>query len=221
MSATALPVGAPSPLQVLGERQRALLQCLQRHREGRSADEIAGDLGITPTAVRQHLAALERDGYVRRGESRRTGGRPGFVYRLSPEGSELFPRKYSWFSGLLLGSLQAQQGSEGLAEYLRTMAKNLAASVTAAQQGAGSPERIDTLASLMNDLGYDAEIVDQADGEVEVRAHNCVYHHLAEEYPALCAFDVELIGGISGKHVDHVECMVRGGQSCRFRLSSR
>jgi DeoR family suf operon transcriptional repressor len=221
MSEAALPVAARSPLQALGERQRALLQCLQRHKDGRSADELAADLGITPTAVRQHLAALERDGYLHRGESRRTGGRPGFVYRLSPGGRELFPRKYSWFSGLLLGSLESQQGSEGLADYLRGMARNLANSVTAAQPALGATERVALLGGLMNELGYDAEVGPRSGEEVEVRAHNCIYHDLAAEYPALCAFDVELIGSISGQHVEHVECMVRGGQSCRFRLTSR
>ena len=208
-----------SALRVLGERQQDLLQLLQRHKEGCTADEIAEQLGITRTAVRQHLAALERDRYVTRGAPRRTAGRPGFVYELTRDGRELFPRSYSWFSSLLLESLQQQNGEDGLVEYLRKMASNLAARAAAAS-GQTPDRRIGTLATLMNELGYDADAATDDNGDTEVRAYNCVYHHLAEEYPALCAFDVELIRGISGRDVEHVECMVRGGRCCRFRLIS-
>lgn len=208
-----------SALRVLGERQQDLLQLLQRHKEGRTADEIAEDLGITRTAVRQHLAALERDRYVARGAPRRTAGRPGFVYELTREGRELFPRRYSWFSSLLLEALQQQHGKDGLVEYLRNLASTLAARAAAAS-GQRPDQRVRTLATLMNELGYDAEAGKDGERGIEIRAYNCVYHHLAEEYPALCAFDVELIRGISGRDVEHVECMVRGGRCCRFRLIS-
>jgi len=215
---SAQTLASQSAIDVLGSRQQELLRLLNRHKDGRTADEIAEELHITRTAVRQHLAALERDRYVTRGESRKTAGRPGFVYQLTAQGGELFPRRYSWFSALLLESLQQHQGSERLEEYLRNMAANLVAragdaSVQSVEQ------RLGTLGELMNDLGYDARTIVDRNG-AEVRAYNCIYHHLAEEFPALCAFDVELIRGISGQDVEHVECMVRGGSCCRFRLKS-
>jgi DeoR family suf operon transcriptional repressor len=206
-------------LNVLGSSQRELLQVLQRNKEGRTVDEIAEDIELSPTAVRQHLAALERHGYVERAEPRKTAGRPGFVFALSPAGSELFPRKYSWFTGLVLASLAREQGTEGLGRYLRGMASALAESLRA-EPGNPAPQlRLTALAETMNQLGYDAQLVEEREGEAEIRAYNCVYHHLAQDYPQVCEFDLEFMSQVSGRRVDHVECMVRGGQCCRFRLT--
>src|SRR5688500_6548174 len=79
-----------SMLNALGSSQRELMHVLQRKKDGRTVEEIAGDIELSPTVVRQHLAALERRGYVQRVESRKTAGRPGFVFALSPAGNELF-----------------------------------------------------------------------------------------------------------------------------------
>ena len=205
-------------LNALGASQRELLQVLQRNKEGRTVEEIAGDIELSPTVVRQHLAALQRRGYVKQVEPRRTAGRPGFVFALSPAGSELFPRQYSWFTALVLGSLKHQQGAEGLGQYLRGMAQALAQSL-AAERGNPEPHlRLTALAETMNQLGYDAELTQDDANGAEIRAYNCVYHHLARDYPQVCEFDLELMAQVSGRRVEHLECMVRGGQCCRFSL---
>ena len=49
-------------------------------------------------------------------------------------------------------------------------------------------------------------------------ARNCVYHHLAAEHPEVCELDLALLSSLLGGKIEHVECMVRGGGSCRFRL---
>jgi predicted ArsR family transcriptional regulator len=206
-------------LEALGTRQRELLQILQRNKAGRTVEEMAGDLEISSSAVRQHLSSLERDGYVRRAEARKTAGRPGFVFALSPQGSELFPRKYSWFTGLVLASLRREQGTDGLAQYLRAMAKSLVESMSAGGEPAPGV-RLATLAKTMNELGYDAQLK-EGPRDAEIRAYNCVYHHLAHDFPQICEFDVELMAQVSGRHVEQLECMVRGGQCCRFRLSPK
>ena len=64
-----------------------------------------------------------------------------------------------------------------------------------------------------------ADVFEDGSGSAEVRAFNCVYHHLAQDHPQVCEFDLELMARVSGRRVDHVECMVRGGQCCRFRLT--
>jgi len=206
-------------LNDLGASQRELLQLLQRNKDGRGVDEIAEDLGLSPSTVRQHLASLEQSGYVMRAAPRKTAGRPGFVFALSPEGNELFPRKYSWFTSLILGSLAREQGADGLGRYLRATARALAASLKLESHDAAPRLRLGALAETMNQLGYDAEMAEIDADRAEVRAYNCVYHHLAQDYPQLCEFDIELMTQVSGRHVEHVECMVRGGKCCRFRLT--
>src|SRR5215467_8106125 len=59
-----------------------------------TVDDLAEKLDLTDNAVRAHLATLERDGYVRQQGERRGSGKPAFVYELSPEAEQLFPKAY-------------------------------------------------------------------------------------------------------------------------------
>src|SRR5688500_1236981 len=47
-----------------------------------TVDQLATSLGVTGNAVRRHLAALESDGLVRRGDPQKTTRRPSHTYRL-------------------------------------------------------------------------------------------------------------------------------------------
>ena len=63
-------------------------------RAGRSVDELAQALDLTHTAVRAHLAALERDGLVQQRSERRGNRKPSSVYDLAPAAEFLFPQSY-------------------------------------------------------------------------------------------------------------------------------
>ena len=66
---SAVPVG--------GTSQRQVLARLLEQKGGMTVDELADSVGISRTAVNQHLLALECDGYIRKDSVRKTGGRPG------------------------------------------------------------------------------------------------------------------------------------------------
>jgi DNA-binding transcriptional ArsR family regulator len=85
--------------------QQEVLNQLMASREGLTLDEISASLGLSRTAINQHLMVLEREGHVRRAAPRKTGGRPLNVYVLTEEGINLFPKQYSWFSKLLFQTL--------------------------------------------------------------------------------------------------------------------
>src|SRR5437899_13088388 len=63
-------------------------------RGSRTVDELAQALSLTDNAVRTHLATLERDGLVRQRGARRGSGKPAYVYDLTPEAEQLFPKAY-------------------------------------------------------------------------------------------------------------------------------
>src|SRR2546430_17581595 len=70
-------------------------------RSSRTVDELAQALDLTHTAVRAHLAALERDGLVFQGSERRGSGKPSAVYDLTPAAEYLFPKSYSQLLDIL------------------------------------------------------------------------------------------------------------------------
>lgn len=211
----------PPAVTGFGERQQLLLRLLQQEKAGLTVDQLAGRLQVTRTAVRQHLTSLERDGYVQQQGLRLTGGRPGYVYTLTAAGQDLFPKQYSWFSSLVLTALRQQGGSEGLTALMRQLAAGVAADLAGRMAGKTPSEQLHELECLLNEMGYNAQVESPpAASPATVVATHCVYHALAEEFPEVCHFDLELMGRLTGARVQHAECMARGGQVCRFLLDA-
>ncbi|MNF62518.1 HTH domain protein [compost metagenome] len=200
-------------LQGMGRTQQDLLGALLYQPVGMSIDELASHLAVTRTAIRQHLAALERDGLILRGETRPTGRRPEQLYQLSPRGRELFPRQYQLLADLLIGEVASLIGHDALVGLMRGLGRRLAAEL--------ERDRVDEarIAEHMNQAGYEAEVFFRSAGEPEIVAHNCVFHHLAAAHPEVCELDLALLGALGGGEVEHLECMVRHGQVCRFRVN--
>ncbi|MFG5861912.1 helix-turn-helix transcriptional regulator [Metapseudomonas sp. CR1201] len=202
-------------LQGMGRTQQDLLGALLYQPGGMSIDELANHLAVTRTAIRQHLAALERDGLILRGETRPTGRRPEQLYLLSPRGRELFPRQYQLLADLLIGEVAGLIGRDALIQLMRGLGGRLA--------GELETQVVDEarIAQHMHATGYEAEVFYRSGGEAEIVAHNCVFHHLAATHPEVCELDLALIGTLGGGEVEHAECMVRHGQVCRFRIKRK
>lgn len=205
-------------IDAMGTRQRALLTSLLEWKDGRSADELAASLGISRSAVHQHLTSLERDGYLEKLMRPSQGGRPGYAWRLTNKGVHLFPKQYAFFSELMIRGMKSSFGSDGLARVLEELGADIAKRYAQRLAGASSDaERMRIVADIMQELGYVAR-AESVDGKPEIDARNCVYHDLAAEHPEVCRLDLALIAALLGREIEHAECMVRGGRSCRFRL---
>lgn len=206
-------------LETISERQQQLMSLLLTNRSGLTVEELSNALEISRNAVRQHLTALERDNLVQRGPTQPSGGRPEQIYVLSDKGAELFPRRYSWFSELLIAALEEEIGHAAVAEKLERIGRNIGQGL--AETGPRRPSLKDktrALATVMKDLGYEARLSESSDSVIV--ASNCVFHHLAVKFPEVCHFDLGLMSDFTGASVEHQECMVRGGQTCRFRIKS-
>lgn len=209
-------------MEALGDRQQALLKLLLKKKKGVGIDEIANELKITRPAVRQHLIALERHGYVEQGELVATGGRPGQTYRLTQKGYDLFPKQYSWFSEVLLENLHSQLGGRGLGELMSKLGEEVGAQSLGQVEAKTLKERVEKIAKLMNDLAYQAETAltgkELPGAPPVIEASNCVFHSIAARFPEICKFDIALLSKLSGAEVIHEQCILRGGGTCRFRF---
>jgi DeoR family transcriptional regulator, suf operon transcriptional repressor len=213
-----MTTGATRDAQITGGRQ-AILRALLENRDGLTADEIAARLSVTRSAVRQHIVGLERDGLVARKALARSKGRPSHVYSITEKGIHEFPKRYDWFSALLLGVLSERLGEDDLRNTLDALGKKIGGELKLQLAGPDSDVSATDLASAMSDLGYVARAARNPDGGEEIQAFNCVYHHLAAEHPEVCDFDLALIEAATGQRPEHAECMVRSGGSCRFKFA--
>ena len=209
-----------SALRQLGPTQQKLLRQLLLAPQGATVEALCEALGVTHNAVRQHLTALIAAGYVDRGTARPTGGRPQARYILLPAGRELFPRNYGMIATGVLEHLYANAGKTAVQNLLVGIGRELGAAAAERIAAAGPDETAQALADQLDALGYEALAV-RRDGETQVEAYNCVFHALAKAHPDVCRFDLAFMEAATGRPIQHLECLVRGGYACRFRLGAR
>ena len=203
-----------------GDRREELLRLLLERKNGRTVEDLARSLYVSRNAVRQHLTSLLAEGLVKKGSTQATAGRPEQLYVLSTAGHESFPRKYSWFSELLLDSLKAEEGEGALIARFEKLGKQVGTQLQHAHHSSeNASERVKQLATIMHDLGYEAKPIETSGRQLPmIEATNCVFHHLADRFPEICHFDLALLSTFVGGTVVHDECIVRGGHLCRFKF---
>lgn len=207
-------------LPMNGATQKQMLMLLLDNKDGITIDKFVDHFGISRTAVNQHLTSLERDGFVKVGALQKSGGRPRKIFVLTDSGVNLFPKNYSWFSDLLLKTLLQEIGPDRLADYLRNLGIQMAQDQLQRVDGLRPADRVPEIVQIMNETGFDARAIpsqgDETIGRIECK--NCVYHDLARDHRQVCEFDLGFLSTLMGLKIDHQECMVRGGQACRFRF---
>lgn len=207
-------------LDIIGQRQQAMLNLLLEHKAGLTIDQITASLGITRSAVREHLGALERDRLVAPGAfAVSTGGRPGRRYTLTAKGLAVFPKQYDLMARMLLEALSQHLGADKAEGALRDLGAKLAAQFKARIPASDLPQRAHAVAELMKELGYEASV--SANAEPTIEALNCVYHELAQRDQAVCALDISLIESLADAKVEHRACMARGDNACVFCLKPK
>lgn len=203
--------------------QQKILNFLLENQSGATLDELANELGITKTAVKDHLLKVESLGFLSFVDSKGSIGRPRRRYLLSQQGHDAFPKQYSWLSSVLLKLLAQDFGKDKVTDLMEKLADTVADSMKAKFNSTGSSaDLLSKITLTLNELGYRASLKqsDLRKGAI-IEATNCVYHAVAKEHPELCRFDVRFIENTSGMDVRLESCIARGGTVCRFCLRKK
>lgn len=196
--------------------RRRLLELL-KSQGGQTADELADRLEITSMGVRQHLQTLERDGLVTHVCEQRGMGRPCNVYRLTPDGDELFPRTYAHMANALLSAARQLEGEGGITRLLETRNRELEAQYQARLANKGFAERVEELALIRTEEGYMADWERIDDDTFALREHNCAICQIAEQCPQACAFELKLFQQVFGDATIRRERhMIQGDETCTY-----
>jgi predicted ArsR family transcriptional regulator len=167
-------------------------------RSGRTVDELAKTLGLTNNGVRVHLATLERDGLVRQRGSVHPGsggGKPAYVYELTPEAEDLFPKAYEPILNYLLDVLSEGLGPKKSEALLRDVGRRMA-------EGRGAPDdgmhaRLKEAVAVLNELGGLAELEEHDEGFV-IRGYGCPLAGVTPDHPEACRMAEALIAELAG-----------------------
>jgi predicted ArsR family transcriptional regulator len=187
-------------------------------RSGRTVEDLAGALGLTDNGVRAHLAVLERDGIVRqRGSVRRGsgGGKPAYVYELTLEAEDLFPKAYEPALRLLLDVLSERLGLEESEALLRSVGRRLVEGKAVPTHGTRA--RLEAAAGVLNELGGLAELEEQ-DGTLVVRGYSCPLAAVTPYHPEVCRLAEALVAEVAGVPV-HERCDRSERPRCCFEVA--
>ncbi len=170
-------------------------------RSGRTVEELARVLGLTNNGVRAHLATLERDGFVRQHGSVRAasgGGKPAYVYELTQEAENLFPKAYEPVLRRLLDVIAERIGLEEAEVLFRATGSRMA-------EGRNEPagnvqERLEAAVQALNELGGLAEL-EVSNGGFVIRGFSCPLAAVTPDHPEACRIAEALIAELSGTTV--------------------
>jgi predicted ArsR family transcriptional regulator len=188
-------------------------------RSNRTVEDLARALDLTDNGVRAHLAVLERDGIVRqRGSVRRSsgGGKPAYVYELTQEGEDLFPKAYEPTLRRLLDILSDQLGPEESEALLRSVGRRLADEHTTRADSAHA--RLEAAVEVLNELGGLAELEERND-TVVIRGYSCPLAGVTPDHPEVCRMAESLVAEVAGVPV-HERCDRGERPRCCFEVAS-
>ena len=119
---------------------------------GVTAEELAARLHITRSAVRAHVAGMERDGLIRRAGFRPGKTRPSLVFELAPEVEQRLSGAYVPLVTELIGVLVDERPRAEVEKVLRRVGKRLADALSPGNRPSGDPAARAAQASrLLND----------------------------------------------------------------------
>lgn len=151
-----------------------------------TVEELARAVGLTRNAVRNHLAALERDGLVRQEGVARSGsaGKPAARYALSPEAAPLLSRAYPPVLSTVLDVVVDELPADRTGDLLREVGRRLAR-----RMGGRAPgdlhARIRAAAGVLEALGGDVDVIDSG-GPVRIVGSGCPLSSVVCHRPEVC-----------------------------------
>jgi len=188
-----------------------------------TAARIAKRLGVTPMAVRQHLAVLEGEKLVDFTEDRRKVGRPARLWRLTPKASDSFADHHAELAVGMIQAIQSAFGDEGLERLTNERTRLQVASYRARMPAPNAPleERMATLARIRREEGYMAESRHNRDGTIELVENHCSIAKAASICSKLCGGELSLFRTLlgDGVSVERTEHILSGGRCCSYCIT--
>lgn len=177
-------------------------------RTNRTVEEFAQALGLTDNGVRAHLATLERDGIVQQQGtvSREGGGKPAYVYELTPEAEALFPKAYSPVLRRLLDIMAERLGPGETEALVRAVGRRIAGERIVPESGLRA--RLEAAVGVLNELGGLAEL-EVRDGAFVIQGYSCPLSAVSSDHPEVCHMAETLLTDLAGvpiyEHCDRGE----------------
>ncbi|HEX3927829.1 MAG TPA: helix-turn-helix domain-containing protein [Gemmatimonadales bacterium] len=189
-------------------------QLLDRLRSGPATVEtLAARAGVTPNAIRRHLAVLEAAGQVERaGEVRPgTAGKPPLLYALTERGQAGFSRAYPPVLSALVATLSERLPPDGLRDVFDAAGQRLAPAPSAPVA-----DRAAVAVAVLESLGARVG-TSTSGGYTQITGAACPLAETVRHCPDSCEIVRALLARATGGVV-RTDCEHGDQPRCRFTL---
>jgi DeoR family transcriptional regulator, suf operon transcriptional repressor len=196
---------------------RPLLDLIRR-RGPLSVTEMARELGVTATAVRNRLGRLVGSGMVERNTEHGSRGRPRHTYQASVEAHKRLGQNYADLAVVLWDELMSNVADLKLRRLLfARITDRLAELYRSQMKDDGWEDRLVQLSTILHDRGIEAEVARGDGGAMPMlRQHSCPYFELAEDDRSICAMERKMFEKVLGRGLRLSQCRLDGDRSCDF-----
>lgn len=190
----------------------------QLRRGQRTVDELAAAVGTTDNSVRAHLAALERDGFVRIEGVRRSpgAGKPAALYGLSQAADVASSKAYPPVLVALVDVLLASVSRDEASKLLREVGHRLARAAGGKARG-NSLQRVEAAASALVAMGGDVEVARAGDDHV-IQGYGCPLASAVASHPEVCTAVESFVSDVTGARTQQ-RCAHGDRPRCRFVIA--
>jgi predicted ArsR family transcriptional regulator len=200
--------------QLLDTSRGRMVTLLQRG--GRTADDIATELGLTRSAIRVQITAMERDGLVRKVGKRPGTTRPSHIYELTPEVEQLLSKAYIPVLTHLVAVFADGLPAQEVETLLRRTGKELAKELSRGKRLQGGLKSRATAASAMLNE-YLGALTQVEGGGIVIRGAGCPLAALTGKHRGVCLAMESLVTELVGVPVR--ECCDRANRPrCCFEI---
>jgi predicted ArsR family transcriptional regulator len=197
--------------------RQQILDFLRQHGEG-SVRDLGGHLSLTPTGVRQHLAILEREGFVVSRELRGHVGRPALTYRLTPTAEALYPKSYGELASALLESARATLPEDDYLRLVNGAAETLASPHLPVLTGLSPTERVEAACGVLRAQDVVVTCEPDGNGGFVLVERTCPFRDAASRHSSVCGMHEALIGRLAGMKATLVSTLAAGADRCVYHL---
>lgn len=196
-----------------------ILEHLQRSGSA-TIKELEDVLGVTTTAVRQHLNTLQLEGYVERQRVNSGVGRPHHAYLITEKAQDIFACHCDDLALTLLEEVFELEGIAKVGLLLERVSSRLADRYDSAVQSSVLQDRVGEFATALNQRGVLADV--EADGDaIMLKTYNCPFHDLAQEHSEICQMDQSMMQKVIGSDVNLTSRIMDGDSCCSFVVSRK
>ena len=165
---------------------------------GLTAEDFATKLGLTRSAIRAQITAMERDGVVRRAGQRPGATRPSHVFELTPEVEQLLSSAYIPLLSQLIAVFSEGLPTPQLEELLRKAGQRLADDLCGGRRPAGDlGSRVAILSEMLNEqLGAMTHV--ERNGKYIIRGAGCPLAAVTGKHRGVCLAMESLVSEVVG-----------------------